>query len=37
MKDIPLRKTHEPVLEEAGIELAEEEGYFEPKDEPVTK
>ncbi|VVB60990.1 Putative multidrug resistance protein MdtD [uncultured archaeon] len=37
MKEIPLRKTHEPALEEAGIELAEEEGLFEPKDEPVSK
>ncbi|TAL47089.1 MFS transporter [archaeon] len=37
LKEIPLRKTHKPVLEEAGIELAEEEGFFNPKDEPVEK
>ncbi|MBI2076361.1 MAG: MFS transporter [Candidatus Aenigmarchaeota archaeon] len=32
--EIPLRKTHKPVLEETGIELAEEEGFFSPESEP---
>ncbi len=34
LKEIPLRKTHKPAVEEAGIELAEEEGLFKPEDEP---
>ncbi|MBI4177119.1 MAG: MFS transporter [Candidatus Aenigmarchaeota archaeon] len=34
LKEIPLRKTHKPAAEEAGIELAEDEGFFDPKDEP---
>ncbi|MBI2085616.1 MAG: MFS transporter [Candidatus Aenigmarchaeota archaeon] len=34
LKEIPLRKTHNPVLEEAGVELAEEEGLFDAKNEP---
>ncbi len=36
LKEIPLRKSHtvRPVLEEAGIEVAVEEGEFTPKSEP---
>lgn len=34
LTEIPLRKTHKPVLEEAGIELAEEEGIFPAEHEP---
>lgn len=36
LKEIPLRKTHapRPRLEEAGIEIAVEEGEFRAKDEP---
>lgn len=36
LKEIPLRKSHapRPVLEEAGIEIAVEEGDFRAKDEP---
>ncbi len=34
LREIPLRKTHDPTLQEAAKELALEEGYFEPKDEP---
>ncbi len=34
LKEIPLRKTHKPALEEAGIELAEEEGMFPAEHEP---
>ncbi len=37
LKEIPLRKTHLPIAEEAGIELAEGEGMFSPKDEPRRK
>ncbi len=37
MKELPLRKTNEPALEEAGIEMAEERGMFEAKDEPEQK
>lgn len=34
LKEIPLRKTHKPAVEEAGIELAENEGLFDAKNEP---
>ena len=34
LDEIPLRKTHKPALEEAGIELAEDEGLFPPESEP---
>ncbi len=34
LKEIPLRKTHKPIAEEMGIELAKDEGLFDPKDEP---
>ena len=34
LTEIPLRKSHKPALEEAGIELAEEEGVFTPEHEP---
>lgn len=34
LTEIPLRKSHLPVIEEAGIELSEEEGTFSPEDEP---
>ncbi len=34
LKEIPLRKTNKPVLEEVGVELAEEEGLFDPRNEP---
>ncbi len=34
LREIPLRKTHKPALEEAGVELAEGEGIFPAKDEP---
>ncbi len=37
LKEIPLRKSHKPVVEEAGIELAVEEGNFEAKSEPNLK
>ncbi len=33
LKEIPLRKSHR-TMEETGIELAEEEGFFNPDDEP---
>lgn len=33
LKEIPLRKSHK-TMEETGIELAEEEGLFNPEDEP---
>ncbi len=31
LKEIPLRKTHETIVEEAGIDLAKSEGVFDPK------
>jgi EmrB/QacA subfamily drug resistance transporter len=34
LKEIPLRKSHRPVLEKAGVEIAVEEGDFSAKDEP---
>lgn len=34
IKEIPLRKSHRPIAEEAGVELAIEEGNFSSKDEP---
>lgn len=36
LKEIPLRKSHapRPGLEEAGVEIAVEQGEFRPKDEP---
>ncbi len=34
LKEIPLRKTHKPAIQEAGIELAEEEGVFPAEHEP---
>lgn len=34
LKEIPLRKSQRPAMEEAGVELAVEEGNFSAKDEP---
>ena len=34
LKELPLRRSTHPAIEEAGIELAEEEGVFPAKDEP---
>ncbi len=37
LKEIPLRKSHRPTSEKAGIELAVGEGEFSAKDEPNLK
>ena len=37
LKEIPLRKSHAPPIQEAGIELAESEGTFTADKEPLRK
>ncbi len=34
LTELPLRKSHLPAVEETGIELVEDEGFFNPEDEP---